>query len=334
MARLRSGFTLIELLVCVAIIAILVALILPAVQQAREAARRIQCQNNLKQLGIALHNYHDTNGAFPPGWIGRDMVGIGQSPRDFGYSWAWGAFLLPYCEQLALYEQLGIGNTSNPPGPKDPGDSSLQVFLCPSDAAGTESGRGLWSSTPTGQDSLFAGYAKSNYVAVNGYGISSLDRLEPWFSAGGTVGTPMLYRSPREDGIFGAHTATKVRDILDGTSQTFAIGERSQDKVNRSKPYGSVWIRNCGQFPGPGFVIMVSATFRDADSVSGAVHQNRPINHAVNGYRAPDGFSSSHSGGASFLFADGSVRFIKENIDRSVYGNLGSMADGNVIGEF
>jgi prepilin-type N-terminal cleavage/methylation domain-containing protein/prepilin-type processing-associated H-X9-DG protein len=329
MGSLKSGFTLIELLVCIAVIALLLALILPAVQQAREAARRIQCQNNLKQLGIALHNYHDSHGAFPPGWIARDLAGIGRSPRDGGYSWAWSAFLLPYCEQLPLYEQLGIGNSSNPPGPKDPGDNSLQVFLCPSDASGTESGRGVWRP-----GSLLAGYAKSNYVAVNGYGISSFDRLEAWFRPLILLDGSVFNRSPLEDGVFGAHTTTRIRDILDGTSQTFALGERSQDKVSRSEAYGAVWIRNCGTFPAVGNVVLSSKVYSDANSVSGAVHPNRPINNAVNGFRAPAGFSSSHSGGAFFLFADGSARFVEENIDGNVYGNLGSMADGKVTGEF
>jgi prepilin-type N-terminal cleavage/methylation domain-containing protein len=175
MARFRSGFTLIELLVCVAVIAILVSLILPAVQQAREAARKIQCRNNLKQLGIALHNYHDTNGAFPPGWISRDLGSLGNRPKDGGFLWAWGTFLLPYCEQTALYEGLGVERSSDPPGPGNPGDKSVQVFVCPSDSGGAESGIGLWRRNMGERPVLVKGYAKSNYVAVNGFGLESFD---------------------------------------------------------------------------------------------------------------------------------------------------------------
>src|SRR5690606_1821609 len=139
--RLRRGFTLIELLVVIAIIAVLIALLLPAVQQAREAARRSQCQNNLKQLGLALHNYHDTYARFPSAVFWTDVDGDGQADRDEGH-WAWGAAILPFIEQGNLADRMQPGTlTPTQVHALDPSllKTPLAVFQCPSDDGGVNS---------------------------------------------------------------------------------------------------------------------------------------------------------------------------------------------------
>lgn len=315
----RPAFTLIELLVAVAVIGILVALLLPAVQQAREAARRTQCQNNLKQIGLALHNYHDVHRAFPPGWVvGEILPGSGLLPQvDRGCLWSWGAFLLPALEQAPLYNQLNVGLGANPPPPGDPDDRVLETFLCPSDASGTESRWGLWLLN--GVDSqLVRGYSKSNYVAVNGRTLLPFDPLD-------AVGFhPSLIYPTDERGIFGFQTRTRIRDITDGTSVTFAVGEREMATPEAGKdPHGAIWIRNVGVLEAPGSSLGGLSTNCNAISVTGVTNPALVINSD-----RPGRFSSLHPGGAHFGIADGSVRFVSENINARTYAFLGSMADG------
>ncbi len=318
----KRGFTLIELLVVIAIIGILVALLLPAVQQAREAARRVQCQNHLKQFGIALHNYHDVHRAFPPGWVvGQILPGSGlRREVDRGCLWSWSAFLLPMLDQAPLYRQLGIGLQGSPPPPGSADDRVLDVFICPSDAAGNESGWGLWELNG-GQDRLIAGYAKSNYPAVNGRSLSPFDPVDD-------LGfDPTVSHARDERGIFGFQTRTRIADILDGTSATLAVGEREMTTEEGGQPSpGAVWIRNVGIMVAPSSTIVPLANECDARSVTGVTNSIVPVNS-----NRPGRFSSLHPGGAQFVAADGSVRFVSENIDGQTYSLLGSIADGQVI---
>jgi prepilin-type N-terminal cleavage/methylation domain-containing protein len=149
----RRGFTLVELLIVIAIIGMLVSLLLPAVQAAREAARRTECANNLKQIGLALQAYHDARRGFPPGWLWAP-----PADQSGGSSWAWSVFILPYLERNSLYDELRVddGSALVPP-PGDPRDTLLPMFVCPSDVGPD---RNKW----------FRGYAKSNYPGVNGTG--------------------------------------------------------------------------------------------------------------------------------------------------------------------
>jgi len=317
--NLRRGFTLIELLVVIAIIAILIALLLPAVQQAREAARRTQCKNNLKQLGLAFHNYHDVFTKFPPGVVGRPggswasrcttMSNGVAVPNDDQREWGWGTFILPYIDQAPLY------NTLNPDGCRmpDAGDNfngstpmnaAYPAYRCPSD-------------TGEQTNAFFAGYSTSNYV-VN------------------------------ED-ICNVNTGNGIRDIIDGTSNTLLVAERSLRRDPAGKRFGGslIW----GRAP--------------ASDASNKFRVNWPINTPTNTTSnsafsgdsgcTRHGVSSNHEGGAQFLMADGAVRFISENLAHNaaagstttclgmnpnmagpgfVYQNLFFIDDGNVIGEF
>jgi prepilin-type N-terminal cleavage/methylation domain-containing protein/prepilin-type processing-associated H-X9-DG protein len=293
-ARNRPAFTLIELLVVIAIIAILISLLLPAVQQAREAARRSQCRNNLKQIGLALHNYHDVFGLFPIGYTerGADVEG-----------WGWAAFILPYVDQVGLFNELDVTGrhldqllaAGNPTAqlvrqplsvyrcPTDPGPPNSKVFVHNNrhfgSGVGTAAG-GLGNFRP----------AMSNYFGVMG-NRDSANTFNP---------------NTRYNGVLFKDSGTKVRDIRDGTSNTFAVGERDNRFCR-----GGAW---CGVRNPQG---------QGGRGIYTAVGHGRPT---LNGpawdgdRRCGEGFSSLHEGGAHFLMCDGAVRFVSENIDFNLSG--------------
>ncbi len=332
----KPGFTLVELLVVIAIIGVLIALLLPAVQQAREAARRMQCSNYQKQLGLALHNYHDTFGAFPPGVISTSN----SSPVYTGkQQWGWLVFLLPMLEQGNFHETLNpnqramwqvLEDTDGTDGTPDRSiiQTPIEIFRCASDTTGdtlqgtpqTMDLQGDSGAAMPGTD-FFGG--TSNYVAVGGY--ANLDLIE------------------NPSGPFFANSKTSFRNIVDGSSNTFAAGERDFDCS------AAIWAgtRNQGG-QGP----------RGNNYVMGTV--KIPLNHKTAptgaGMTCPHGFSSKHPGGALFVFCDGSVRFISENIDFNnsdadvststvsagnfnraglgIFQRLGIMDDGQTLGDF
>lgn len=289
----RRGFTLIELLVVIAIIAILIALLLPAVQQAREAARRSQCKNNLKQIGLALHNYHETHRLFPPGWIGV-QPGVGPN-AEYGSGWGWGTMILPYLDQSNLYNQINFNLDINDPA-QTAGviDVSLPVFRCPSDPSPQTFDLEEEGSPGT----VLAKLATGNYIGV--FGDEELDSCES-VPAGSTC---------KSTGLFYQNSNTRFRDITDGTSQTVVVGER---KTKPDLGWYSTW---------GGAVPEGAETFA---RILGATDHppNDPAAHF-------DDFSSHHVGGAQFLFGDGRVRFITENIDEGVYKSLSSIRGGEV----
>lgn len=207
----RRGFSLIELLVVIALIASLTAFLMPAVQQAREAARRLQCRNNLRQIGLALHNYEGTHGCLP-----FSSLVITQPGKETG--WAWGTMLLPYLDQSSLYQKLDPNGNNAPDQPNAMTTVVLPFYLCPSDPS------------PNIIQQM-NGHAKSNYVAMYG---SNRDDLP-------AVGNGMFY----------FNSSTRDRDVTDGLSNTVAIGERSWDgtvnpAINQASVgrVGSVWVAN------------------------------------------------------------------------------------------
>ena len=346
--RPARGFTSIELLVVFAVMSLLGALLLPAVLQARESARATQCRSNLRQIGMALENFHSTHGSYPPGWrhIEHAPDGSVVRPHDLGCLWAWAAFLLPQLEQAALAEALGIYAAGDPPPPGERGDAPLPIFLCPSDAGGPESGWGLYRAVWSDESLstlLVRGYAKSNFLAVRG-------RTDSRRASDKTL----CELGEKSCGIFGRDSETRHRDVRDGLSQTLAVGEREMTHTRDGHaPRGATWLRNVGELiagssdeelnalaRGDAFSASTSpedlgseadllvGNFCDARSVAGLTGPGAPMNRAL------DGFSSLHPGGSHFLFADGAVRHLSENIEPLTYGRLGAMADGEPAGGF
>ena len=323
------GFTLIELLVVIAIIAILIALLLPAVQQAREAARRTQCKNNMKQFGLAMHNYADVFNMFPLGACARPS-------SSFGIDISIGAFasILPYMEQANL---KNLYNDSRPWEQQSPAvaQTIIPAYLCP-------------SATGPAVDSnpVLAAYPIGTQIATVQYLLSKGANKEWCFSPSGTT-----------TGMFGINQRTNFRDITDGTSNTFCVGEGATGRpwtvasgaspnVAIAAPGGRVQQGWIAPQPNPLQIQSVSG-YTTGGNWGTTVHRlnKNPVVETVYDATAlgncnasttdhTSNFRSAHTGGGQFLLGDGSVRFVSENIDAVLYNNLGGMADGQVIGEF
>ena len=293
------GFTLIELLVVIAIISVLVALILPAVQQAREAARRSECKNNLKQIGLALQNYHGSYNTFPPGYVST----FDNSGNDTGPGWGWAAMILPEFEQAALQNSISFTQPIEAPINAAPRVAPLRMLLCPSDTA-----RSPWSAvmrdavgTPT---STICQVAASNYIGVFGVREPGIDG----------------------DGIFFRNSSVGIRDIVDGTSTTMQVGERSQRWCE------ATWVgavTGAQLFPPSG-----SPAVPFVENASGMI-----LGHTFEGPPNSPGlecndFSSQHVGGAQFVFADGHVQFISTSMNKLVFRAMSTRAGGEPTGDF
>ncbi len=328
-ARRRArGFTLIELLVVIAIIAILIALLLPAVQQAREAARRTQCKNNLKQMGLALHNYMDVAGRLPPAGIHNVgiLAGTFSSRADstsFGPSWI--VLSLPYFEQANLYAQYNFNGPPAPPRARDNVavvGTQLSAVQCPSDSAGE-------NAKHTNNAALFA---RGNYAANCGAGnaYSNTD-----------------FNLSQERGPFAISNSygAKIAHLTDGTSNTLLVaeivaGQQAGDVRGAwAYPTGVVISNSDPSYTAPRIRLRPNGNaldnnFRDRPGRCSASNTDRILRCVAEGNRAVQTSRSKHTGGVQVCLADGSGRFISENIDVGVWLNLLSMADGNVIGEF
>ena len=307
--RRHSGFTLIELLVVIAIIAVLVALLLPAVQEVREAARASQCRNNLRQLAIALHNYHDRNGTLPPGWT--------ADPLLLTQGWGWGSMILPDIEQSSLAQQLSFSESLTSPSVLRLHLHSVATFVCPSDPfplSGTVIVQEpeFWPRIPPGHGFYhppppkFFPMAKSNYPAVYG-------------------STAAFSNPDRGNGLFFRNSSVRLRDVADGTSQTLMVGERRTTQ------------RQVPDFSGSDLTYVdmtlwlgVLPFCSDPDSRTvGSGHVPPTIRT-----RSFPGFNSNHRGGVLFALADGSVRLVSSTIDQQLYQSLMTRSGGEVTGEY
>ncbi len=297
----RGGFTLIELLVVIAIIAILIALLLPAVQQAREAARRSQCKNNMKQIGLALHNYHDVHRAFPPGWLGV-MNGVQDAEGESGF--AWSTMLLPYMDQAPLYQQMNFALPMDVAPNRFLVRQYLPVFACPSDPKPND-------FMLEDRNAVNIDLGVSNYMGV--FGTVELDGCE---NAPGTAPVQANGQCV-SDGSFFHNSSMKMRDLTDGTSNTMLVGERTTFKdPGTGDPFYGTW----------------SGALPEVEEAIARVmgHAEHPPNENDH----PEDFGSAHTGGAQFLLGDGAVRFISENIDEGLFQALATRSGGEVVGEF
>jgi prepilin-type N-terminal cleavage/methylation domain-containing protein/prepilin-type processing-associated H-X9-DG protein len=310
----RSGFTLVELLVVIAIIGVLVALLLPAVQAAREAARRMQCVNNLKQLGIAIHNYHDTHQTFPSGYIRTSNA----------QGWGWAALALPFIEQGPLHDRLHVtrGNLDSvilwpPPDLAALIQTPLAAFHCPSDTGYDAN----WILPPGSRgrgDIAGIQPGLSNYKGVAGV-------LSPQHRPGNV--TPTVSRDSR--GIFFGNSRMRMAYITDGTSNTLAIGE-ADTLIRRSGAWAGIANANGMAHSSVYYVVSWAgarlnqphgAPFPNSGN-SGSPDENPGLNTPPG---ASQGFGSLHPSGANFCLADGSVRFISDSIEhRPVYVGSGA----------
>ena len=343
---IRSGFTLIELLVVIAIIATLVAILLPAVQQAREAARRSTCKNNLKQLGLALHNYHDVYNTFPMG-VANYRAGCALAAGDGnGYyindfnvrygTWSWQAAAMPFLELSNIYDQVGVGK-------QEPYDAlanatlrtTLQtpvgVLNCPSDT-GLNLNSGTFRNVRASNGSDYQ-VAKTNYVGVHH---TQLNVCNNTLSVVGTTNFMNNGSNQPYAGAFTHSASTPMSQFSDGLSNTLLVGERAW-----LLPGVTGAPNAANQFVASG--IMSGSSNGGMSSVFGTsaigINQSAPDDASLRASR--QGFSSTHKGGTQFCMGDGSVRFISQNIQHntsaaidSLLENLISRNDGNVLGEF
>ncbi|TWT31596.1 DUF1559 domain-containing protein [Blastopirellula retiformator] len=315
----RKGFTLVELLVVIAIIGVLIALLLPAVQQAREAARRMQCTNNLKQVMLATHNFESTYGHIVPG----TQRGDGTGTPDLAAHWGWGAFLLPFIEQSAMYDQLDLNNLQDPTNHLRSaiGDATklaviqtpIDGYRCPSSTMPIlnegcdEDGaniRALLAST--GGSDVPA--ASSSYVGNSGH--RNLPRWDRTYGTGTMVPVGEYSYTPRKP--------LRFADVVDGLSNTFFFGERAW--ALRAND-GSQVIAGAATWAGAR-----SLYEQAADATANQVHTGSLSSARARINEAPGGsydysrrsFSSQHPGGANFALGDGSVRFVPETIEHTV----------------
>jgi prepilin-type processing-associated H-X9-DG protein/prepilin-type N-terminal cleavage/methylation domain-containing protein len=302
----HRGITLIELLVVITIVAALIAFLLPAVQAAREAARRVRCTNNLRQICVAMHNYHGAVGDFPPAYVSL-VRGSQPDIPELGPGWGWGTMILKYVEQSPLYNAVNFDLPITDPGSQTVRASILSVYQCPS-----STGAGPSRLRDGSGKSLVEDLSPAQYVASAGQ-----FEVADWPSD--------------NNGVFFRNSRVGLRDITDGSSLTMLAGERSRTVSDATwvgvvpsaelctnpardyeecRPSYAMVLAHTGPTPAGGYTWIVVP-----NSTSAAV----------------DNFWSLHPGGCNFLFCDGSVRFVKDTINTKVFSSLSTRSGGEVV---
>jgi prepilin-type N-terminal cleavage/methylation domain-containing protein/prepilin-type processing-associated H-X9-DG protein len=337
----RLGFTLIELLVVIAIIGVLIALLLPAVQAAREAARRAQCTNNLKQLGLSLANYESASGSYPFGallYLANSGLArsSGVDPCGYNYRHSALAFVLPFVEQAALYDGLNFEAAANSVRNRTSYTIRISAYVCPSDSV----------SDPTPSD-FSVGYTQGSYAA-------NMGTTEQYFYSYSGSKNAEICNQIDSNGAFMFSRVFPIARFRDGLSQTFFLGEAARDDNEASGLFNfwnnvSVWNDGLALRPTAHryAVARINSRHSRAGTGLGFLTGLGPFdwwaNPQVLSY-GQWGFRSNHPGGANFVFGDGSVRFLKQSIDmgtitgdpstsrQGVYHALSTRSGGEVIG--
>ena len=340
--RRRFAFTLIELLVVIAIIAILIALLLPAVQQAREAARRTQCKNNLKQLGLAMHNYHDVFNKFPHNhcrWTNGPFY-YGTGPND-NPEWSWYVQALPYIEQSALYQSIDLHPVGTDRNAAGLGNNAvlrrtvISGLLCPSNdmppvRGGQHFGyRTNGSGNAAGTDyvgnmgHVWNGWkdcgAVPDNLIPNGLGVRGSNPGTPW------VNGEQINEQVNINGVFPNTGSYGIRDILDGTVNTVAVFENYHWRGGNNPAFWDRRVNDDSSWMSPRAAI---------HTMRNPINNRNPAWNQGAGDRRCTSPSSNHTGGCQVLLCDGSVKFLSENIDHGIRYFISVRNDGRVVGEF
>jgi prepilin-type N-terminal cleavage/methylation domain-containing protein len=358
LSRFRQAFTLIELLVVIAIIAVLVALLLPAVQQAREAARRSQCKNNLKQLGLACHNYHDVFNTFPLNWYNGQNTQQGDpyNPTYPNGSWPWTVMAFPYIDQSPLYNILSTyfgavssgqppnigmgfqGSVNGLPSPLSLAKTPISVFVCPSNQEGLvrnhqiiEPDNGGWNapySMPAGGID-YVGNLGHMWAGWHDCGnVPDFTNISPLFARGSNPGTPWASErwnndNPLINGTFLYRGSRGIHEITDGTSNTVLLYECMHWRGGN--PYDVINYNDCANWASG---LCATGTMRNP------INNRNPAWSYGNGDIRNWGPSSYHTGGCHVVLGDGSVRFVSENIGHLVRYAIAVRNDGVPVGAF
>jgi prepilin-type N-terminal cleavage/methylation domain-containing protein/prepilin-type processing-associated H-X9-DG protein len=293
----RRGFTLLEVLVVIAILSMLAAMLLPAIQAARESARRIQCRNNLKQMGLALHEYHESVGAFPMGYVSPTQ----SAPLYTSPGWGWAALILSHLDQRPLYDSANFSLPIEMAENQTVRTTAVGVYVCPSDTA-----VGTYVALSEGGGPV-ANVHTNSYAACFGSGLE----IDEFPDSG--------------NGIFTRNQSTRIADIRDGTSQTIAIGERGACLV--MTPWAGAPVNAISQFSNDTRLLTYGTIGHGGELVLARAMWTGPN---APGTGTAD-FYSPHANGIHFLFADGSVQMVKGTVNLSVYRALCTRDGGELI---